>query len=49
MTGYVRKFEGNITMSFKIRDKQFFKKYNQVWKRVVYGEANLFMVIMINT
>ena len=49
MTGYVRKFEGNITMSFKIREKQFFKKYNQVWKRVVYGEANLFMVIMINT
>ena len=49
MTGYVRKFEGNTTMSFKIRDKQFLKKYNQVWKRVVYGEANLFMVIMINT
>ena len=34
MTGYVRKFEGNTTMSFKISDKQLLKKYNQIWKRV---------------
>ena len=34
MTGYIRKFEGNTTMSFKISDKQFSKKYNQIWKRV---------------
>ena len=34
MTGYVRKFEGNTTMSFKIGDKQLLKKYNQIWKRV---------------
>ena len=33
MTGY-RKCEGNTTMSFKISDKQFFQKYNQIWKRV---------------
>ena len=26
MTGYVRKFEGNTTISFKIRDKQLLKK-----------------------
>ena len=25
MFGYVRKFEGNTTMSFKIGDKQFLK------------------------
>ena len=31
---YVRKFEGNTTMSFKISDKQLLKKYNQIWKRV---------------
>ena len=30
----VRKFEGNTTMSFKISNKQLFKKYNQIWKRV---------------
>ena len=34
MTGYVRKFDGNTSMSFKIRDKQLLKKYNQIWKRV---------------
>ena len=34
MTGYVRKFEGKATMSFKINDKQFLKKYNQIWKKV---------------
>ena len=34
MIGYVRKFEGNTTMSFKISNKQLFKKYSQIWKRV---------------
>ena len=30
ITGYVRKFDGNATMSFKINDKQLLKKYNQI-------------------
>ena len=30
MTGYVRKFEGNTTISFQISDKQLFKKYNEM-------------------
>ena len=34
MTGYVKRFEGNTTMSFKISNKQLLKKYNQIWKRV---------------
>ena len=34
MTGYVRKCEGNTTMSFEINNKQLLKKYNQIWKRV---------------
>ena len=34
MTGYVRKFEGNTTMSFKISNKQLLKKCSQIWKRV---------------
>ena len=34
MIGYVRKFEGNTTMSFKISDKQLLKKYNQIWERI---------------
>ena len=34
MIEYVRKFEGNTTMSFKISNKQLLKKYNQIWKKV---------------
>ena len=34
MTGYVKKFEGNKIMPFKISDKQLLKKCNQIWKRV---------------
>ena len=33
MTGYVKKFDDNVTMSFKINDKQPLKKYNQIWKK----------------
>ena len=33
MTGYVRKLEGNTTMSFKISHKQLLEMYNQIWKR----------------
>ena len=31
--GYVRKFEGNTTMSFKINDSKLLKKHNQIWKK----------------
>ena len=34
MIGYVRKFEGNTTMSFKIKDSKLLKKYNQILKKV---------------
>ena len=34
MAGYIRKFEGNTTMSFKIDDNKLLKKYNQMWKKV---------------
>ena len=34
MTGYVRKFEGNTTMPYKISKKQLLKKYNQISRRV---------------
>ena len=34
MTGYVRKFEGNTTMPFRINNKQLLKNYNQIWKRI---------------
>ena len=34
MIGYVKKFEGNIKMFFKIIDSKLLKKCNQIWKRV---------------
>ena len=55
MTGHVRKFEGNTTISFKISDRQLLKKYNQICKRVekllkiefnsktVYGDDNKYI------
>ena len=34
MIGYVRKFEPNTIMSFKINDSNLLKKYNKIWKKV---------------
>ena len=31
---YARKFEGNTTMSFNVKDSKLLKKYNQIWKKV---------------
>ena len=35
MIGYVKSFESNTTMAFKISDKQMLKKYNQIWKNLL--------------
>ena len=34
MSCYVKKVEGNTTMSFKITDSKLLKKYNQIWQKV---------------
>ena len=34
MTGCVRKFNENVTMSFKVNDKQLLKSYNKKWGKV---------------
>ena len=34
MTGYVRKFNKNATMSFRVTDKQLLKNYNTIWEKV---------------
>ena len=54
MAAYVRTFDDNVTISFKISDKQLFKEYNQIRTKVekllkIEFIANLFMVMMINT
>ena len=34
MIGYVKCFESNKTIPFKINDNKLLKKYNQIWKKV---------------
>ena len=44
MTGYVRKFEANTTMSFKIINKQLLKNYNQIYdSKPVYGNNDKYI------
>ena len=31
MIGYVKHFDSNKTMSFKVDDNKLFKKYNKIW------------------
>ena len=61
MAGYAKKFECNLTMSFKISDKESLKKYDQIWKRIeklikikfgskpVYGDDEKYIKIKIKT
>ena len=34
MTGYVKKFNENSTMPFRVKDKQLLKNYNKTWQKV---------------
>ena len=34
MTGYVRKFNENSTMSFRVKDKQLLKNCNKIWEKI---------------
>ena len=34
MTGCAKKFNQNVTMSFKVNSKQLLKDYNEIWKKV---------------
>ena len=34
MTGYVRKFDENTTMSFIVKNKQLLKKYINIWETI---------------
>ena len=34
MTGHVRKFNENSSMSFRVKDKQLLKNYNKIWEKV---------------
>ena len=34
MTGYVKKFDENATVCFKVNNKQLLKNYNEIWEKV---------------
>ena len=34
MTDYLRKFNENVTISFKVNDKQLLKNYNKIWEKL---------------
>ena len=34
MIGYVKCFDSNKTMSFKVIDNKLLKKYNKIWEKV---------------
>ena len=34
MIGFVKHFDGNKTMSFKVSDNKLLKKYKKIWEKV---------------
>ena len=51
MIGYVKNFDSNKTMSFKVSDNKLLKKYNKIWEKIsnlMNLIVNLFMVMVIN-
>ena len=34
MIGYVKNFDSNKTMSFKVSDNRLLKKYNKIWGKI---------------
>ena len=61
MTGYVRKFDENATMSFIVKNKQILTKYTKIWETIeglmkinfkskpVYGDADKYIKTKIKT
>ena len=61
MTGYIKKFNENSKMSFRVKDKQLLKNYNKIWEKVeklmkidsesklVYGDDNKCIKTKIKT
>ena len=59
MIGYVKCFDNNKTMSFKVTDNNLLEKYTEIWRRVnnlmniefdselVYGDVHKYLKIKI--
>ena len=53
MTGYAKKINENVTMSFRVNNKQLLKNYNKIWEKTeklmrIDLKASLFLVMVIN-
>ena len=53
MIGYVKHFDSNKLMSFKVGDNKLLKKYNKIWEKIssllnIEYIVNLYMVMKIN-
>ena len=61
MIGYIKIFDGNKTLSFKVNDKKLLKKYNKIWREIadlldvqfdsdtVYGDNEKYIKTKIRT
>ena len=61
MTGYVRKFDENVTMSLIVKNKQIFQKYTKIWETIkrlmkinfeskpIYGDEDKYIKTKIKT
>ena len=61
MIGYVKHFDSNKTMSFKVIDNKLLKKYNKIWEKIsslmntefasepVYGDNDRYIKIKIKS
>ena len=54
MIGYVKHFDSNKTMSFKVSDNKLLKKYNKIWEKIsnlmnIEFDCDNVIVTMINT
>ena len=61
MIGYVKHFDSNKTMSFKVSNNKLLKKYNEIWEKVgnllniefgskpVYGDGDKYIKTKIKT
>ena len=61
MTGYVKKINENVTMSFRVNNKQLSKNYNKIWEKIeklmridyeskpVYGDDDKYIKTKLKT
>ena len=61
MIGYVKCFDSNKTMSFKVTDNKLLKKYNKIWEKIsnlmniefdnetIYGDNDKYMKTKIKS